>query len=84
MLYDEFQKIRSYKDTKFAIDPTGFEVQTNVDEDSYVEKKTYQNHGFVDFYRCRRPCKSHLNDPLTPLDLHKIVSSYERTKSYKA
>ena len=34
-----FQVIRSYKDTKFAIDPTGFEVQTNVDEDSYIEKK---------------------------------------------
>ncbi len=27
-LYDEFQKIRSYKTTQFEIDPTGFEVRT--------------------------------------------------------
>jgi hypothetical protein len=27
-LYDEFQKIRSYKTTTFAIDPSGFEVAT--------------------------------------------------------
>src|SRR5207237_1964988 len=28
-LYDEFQKIRSYKTTTFAIDPSGFEVATS-------------------------------------------------------
>jgi hypothetical protein len=27
-LYDEFQKIRSYKTTKFEVDPSGFEVRT--------------------------------------------------------
>ena len=27
-LYDEFQKIRTYKTTKFEIDPSGFEVST--------------------------------------------------------
>jgi hypothetical protein len=27
-LYDEFQKIRTYKDTYFEVDPSGFEVQT--------------------------------------------------------
>src|SRR6185436_8979527 len=27
-LYDEFQKIRSYKTTKFLVDPSGFEVKT--------------------------------------------------------
>jgi hypothetical protein len=27
-LYDEFQKIRSYKTTKFEVDPSGFEVKT--------------------------------------------------------
>lgn len=32
-LYDEFQKIRSYKNTRFTIDPSGFGVQTTAEED---------------------------------------------------
>ena len=38
VLYDEFQKIRSYKETSFVVDPKGFEVQTGED-DSYKEVK---------------------------------------------
>ena len=37
-LYDEFQKIRSYKTTLFHIDPSGFEVQTT-NEKSFKEVK---------------------------------------------
>jgi hypothetical protein len=37
-LYDEFQKIREYKETHFAIDPSGFELQTTKEE-SYKEVK---------------------------------------------
>ena len=37
-LYDEFQKIRSYKTTRFQVDPAGFEVQTGFD-DAYREVK---------------------------------------------
>ncbi|MEL6181909.1 MAG: SWIM zinc finger family protein [Myxococcota bacterium] len=37
-LYDEFQKIRTYKTTRLEVDPTGFEVQTGRD-DSYREVK---------------------------------------------
>lgn len=37
-LYEEFQKIRTYKDTDFTIDPSGFEVQTT-NEDTYKEVK---------------------------------------------
>ncbi len=37
-LYNEFQKIRTYKDTQFKIDPSGFEVQTE-GEDDYKEEK---------------------------------------------
>ncbi|MFD2110960.1 SWIM zinc finger family protein [Thiorhodococcus fuscus] len=37
-LYDEFQKIRSYKTTWLEVDPSGFEVETT-DEDSYKEVK---------------------------------------------
>jgi len=32
-LYNEFQKIRTYKTTKFEIDPSGFEVQTTNEAD---------------------------------------------------
>ncbi|MBS1796596.1 MAG: SWIM zinc finger family protein [Acidobacteria bacterium] len=37
-LYDEFQKIRTYKKTKFEIDPRGFELQTT-DGESFREVK---------------------------------------------
>jgi hypothetical protein len=37
-LYDEFQKIRSYKTTRFEVDPSGFQVQTTAEE-AYKEVK---------------------------------------------
>lgn len=37
-LYNEFQKIRDYKDTQFKIDPSGFEAKTT-NEDTYKETK---------------------------------------------
>jgi hypothetical protein len=37
-LYEEFQKLRSYRQTRFTIDPTGFEVQTQQAE-GYREEK---------------------------------------------
>lgn len=37
-LYNEFQKIRDYKETEFKVDPSGFEVQTQ-NEDVYKEVK---------------------------------------------
>ncbi|MDJ0691582.1 MAG: hypothetical protein QNJ41_24140 [Xenococcaceae cyanobacterium MO_188.B32] len=37
-LYNEFQKVRSYKTTEFKIDPSGFEVETN-HEESFKEVK---------------------------------------------
>ncbi len=37
-LYNEFQKIRDYKETEFKVDPSGFEVATE-DEDVYKEVK---------------------------------------------
>ena len=37
-LYNEFQKIRNYKETDFKIDPSGFEIQTGED-DLYKEVK---------------------------------------------
>lgn len=37
-LYDEFQKIRDYKTTRFQVEPGGFDVETT-NEDSYREVK---------------------------------------------
>lgn len=37
-LYQEFQKIRTYKTTRFEVDPSGFEVQTT-NEDTFREVK---------------------------------------------
>jgi hypothetical protein len=37
-LYEEFQKIRDYKETELKVDPTGFTVQTT-HEESFKEKK---------------------------------------------
>jgi len=38
-LYEHFQTIRSYRETRFSIDPTGFEVQTTADAAGYREEK---------------------------------------------
>jgi hypothetical protein len=39
-LYEHFQTIRSYRETRFTIDPLGFEVQTSADGDgNYREEK---------------------------------------------
>ena len=37
-LYNEFQKIRTYKETAFEIDPSGFEIQTDTN-DAFKEVK---------------------------------------------
>ncbi|MDY3553031.1 hypothetical protein R5W24_002121 [Gemmata sp. JC717] len=38
-LYEHFQTIRSYRETRFTIDPLGFEVQTSTDDPAYREEK---------------------------------------------
>lgn len=37
-LYQEFQKIRDYKETQFKVDPSGFEVKTELSDDFKEEK----------------------------------------------
>jgi len=38
-LYEHFQTIRSYRQTRFAIDPVGFDVQTSEAQAAYREEK---------------------------------------------
>jgi len=38
-LYDHFQELRSYRETRFRVDPQGFEVQTGPDDPGHREEK---------------------------------------------
>ena len=65
-LYDEFQKIRSYKTTRFAVDPSGFNVQTT-NEDAYKELKIDLPDSWV---RGFLQVSSAMSLPATSFDLH--------------
>ncbi|OLP18436.1 hypothetical protein BST81_10790 [Leptolyngbya sp. 'hensonii'] len=67
-LYNEFQKIRSYKQTQFEVDPTGFEVQTT-GEETYKEVKIDLPDSWV---RGFLQVSSAMALPATQFDLHPI------------
>lgn len=80
-LYDEFQKIRTYKNTKFEIDPSGFEVATT-NEDSFKEVKIDLPDSWV---RGFLQVSSAMSLPtvkfdLHPLDVHNICFVLRRKK----
>lgn len=81
-LYDEFQKIRSYKTTKFEIDPRGFEVETSGEADSHKEVKIDLPDSWV---RGFLQVSSAMALPATkielhPLDVHNICFILRRHK----
>ena len=65
-LYDEFQKIRSYKTTNLEVDPSGFEVQTT-NEEAYKEVKIDLPDSWV---RGFLQVSSAMSLPATRFDLH--------------
>ena len=65
-LYDEFQKIRSYKTTKLEVDPSGFEV-TTTNEEAYKEVKIDLPDSWV---RGFLQVSSAMSLPATRFDLH--------------
>jgi hypothetical protein len=74
-LYDEFQKIRSYRTTTLAIDPKGFEVQT-AGEQSYREDKIDLPDSWVRGFlqvSSAMAQPAHVVD-LHPLDMHGILA----------
>ncbi|KMO35684.1 SWIM zinc finger-containing protein [Methylobacterium variabile] len=74
-LYDEFQKIRSYRDTTLSIDPTGFEVQTT-GEATYREDKIELPDSWVRGFlqvSSAMAQPAHLVD-LHPVDMHAIIT----------
>lgn len=80
-LYDEFQKIRSYKSTRFEIDPSGFEVQTT-HEEAFKEVKIDLPDSWV---RGFLQVSSAMSLPATrfdlqPMDIHNICFVLRRHK----
>lgn len=65
-LYNEFQKIRSYKTTKLEVDPSGFEVQTT-NEEAFKEVKIDLPDSWV---RGFLQVSSAMSLPTTRFDLH--------------
>lgn len=65
-LYDEFQKIRSYKNTRFEIDPSGFDVKTTNEAD-YKEVKIDLPDSWV---RGFLQVSSAMSLPATHFDVH--------------
>ena len=83
-LYDEFQKIRSYKTTLFEVDPSGFEVQTT-GEASYKEVKIDLPDSWVRGFlqvSSAMALPSHSFD-LDPMDVYNICMILRRNKELK-
>jgi hypothetical protein len=74
-LYDEFQKIRSYRETLLTIDPTGFEVQTQGEatfREDKIELPDSWMRGFLQVSSAMTQ-PAHVVD-LHPVDMHAILS----------
>ena len=83
-LYDEFQKIRTYKETRFEIDPSGFDVRTE-GEAEYREVKIDLPDSWV---RGFLQVSSAMSLPartftLHPLDVHNICFVLRRRREQK-
>ena len=84
-LYDEFQKIRDYKETSFQIDPSGFEVQTELADDFKEEKIDLPDswvRGFLQISSAMTMEKSSFT--LHPMDMYNILLMLKRNKETKS
>lgn len=80
-LFEEFQKIRDYKATRFDVDPTGFTVATG-DDPAFVEEKIDLPDSWV---RGFLQVSSAMTLPATvlelhPMDLHNLCSALRQRK----
>jgi len=80
-LYDEFQKIRSYKTTTFDIDPSGFEVSTH-NEETYKQVKIDLPDSWVRGFLQVSSAMSlpMLSFQLHPMDLHNFCFLLRRNR----
>ena len=84
-LYNEFQKIRDYKETSFQIDPSGFEVQTELSDDFKEEKIDLPDswvRGFLQISSAMTMDKSSFT--LHPMDMYNILLMLKRNKERKS
>ncbi|WP_026085836.1 MULTISPECIES: hypothetical protein [Fischerella] len=83
-LYDEFQKIRSYKTTQLQVDPSGFEVQTT-NEAAYKEVKIDLPDSWVRGFLqvSSAMCLPATQFDLHPMDIYNICFVLRRHKEKK-
>lgn len=83
-LYNEFQKIRDYKNTRLSIDPEGFSVQTT-NEENYREVKIDLPESWVRGFLQVSSAMSIANTSfeLAPVDLYNIFFILKRHKEKK-
>jgi hypothetical protein len=83
-LYDEFQKIRSYKTTQLQVDPSGFEVKTT-NEEAYKEVKIDLPDSWVRGFLqvSSAMCLPATRFDLHPMDIHNICFVLRRHKEKK-
>jgi hypothetical protein len=83
-LYDEFQKIRSYKTTKFGVDPSGFEVKTTGETDFKEVKIDLPDSWVRGFLQVNSamglPARSF---ELHPMDVHNLCFILRRKREKK-
>ncbi len=80
-LYDEFQKIRTYKDTFLTIDPEGFSIETGQDESHREVKIDLPDtwvRGFLQVSAAQTMSAAEIQ--LHPVDLHNILFHLRRKK----
>jgi ribosomal protein S25/predicted nucleic acid-binding Zn finger protein len=84
-LYDEFQKIRDYKDTSFKIDPSGFEVATE-NSDSFREEKIDLPDSWVrGFLQISSAMSLDMVEfTLNPIDIYNILTILKRNRERKS
>ena len=80
-LYDEFQKIRRYKKTRFEIDPGGFDIHTTAEE-SYKEVKIDLPDSWVRGFLQVSSAMSlpMISFDLQPMDIHNLCFVLRRHK----
>jgi hypothetical protein len=84
-LYDEFQKIRDYKETSFAIDPSGFEVATELSDEFKEEKIDLPDswvRGFLQISSAMTMDKTSFT--LHPMDMYNILLMLKRNRERKS
>jgi len=84
-LYDEFQKIRDYKETSFAIDPSGFEVKTELSDEFKEEKIDLPDswvRGFLQISSAMTMDKTSFT--LHPMDMYNILLMLKRNRERKS